>query len=109
MKITKRQLRRIIKEEKSKLVTSNRRNLLREERKFQAMLINEEDSGLLKMAFQALKDKGPAIADTMKQWMKANPEIFQELIDEMLEDGTMKKVLMSALKDDPTPTEEPAT
>jgi len=88
MKISKRKLQRIIKEE---------RNRLNEEKKFQAMILKEEDGGLLQMAFQALKDKGPEIADKMKQWMKANPEIFQELLDEMMEDGTMKDVIMSAI------------
>ena len=88
MKITTRQLRRIIKEERSRLT---------EEKKFQVMLLKEEDGGMLQMAFQALKDQGPKIADKMKQWMKANPEIFQELLEEMMEDGQMKDVIKSML------------
>ena len=88
MKISKRKLQRIIKEERYRL---------NEEKKFQAMLLKEEDGGLLGMAFQALKDQGPKVADKMKQWMKANPEIFQELIDEMMEDGAMKDFIQGAL------------
>ena len=78
MKITTRQLKRIIKEERSRLT---------EEKKFQAMLLKEEDSGMLQMAFQALKDQGPKVADKMKQWMKANPEIFAISITAVLPDN----------------------
>lgn len=66
MKITKRKLRRIIAEERS---------LLKEQRKFELMLIQEGkfDAGL-KMAFAAIKKTGEA-AKWIAQFLKANPEV----------------------------------
>ena len=97
MKVTKRQLQRIIKEEK---------DLLYEQKKFEAMILNEEDSGLLKLAFGALKQQGPKVAEYVKQWLKANPAILEEFLEEMLEDGSIKDMLKSVVpKEDTAPAE----
>ena len=86
MKITKRQLKRIIKEE---------RDLLSERRKFQHMLLTEKSkSGFLKKAFAAVKEQGP---EMVTQWLKANPDMLEGVLDDMVKDPKIKDMLKTFL------------
>jgi hypothetical protein len=77
MKVTKRQLRRLIREESRIMV---------ERRNFNMMLLQEaEDGGMMKMAFAAIEKSADA-AKWIAQFLKANPEIGEAVMSVLAPD-----------------------
>ena len=85
MKITKRKLLRIIKEEKE---------LLEEQRKWQAMLLKEDSGGIASALFSGIKELGSQAPEMMVQWLKANPDMLEGLLDDMVDDPKIKDIIM---------------
>ena len=107
MRITKRQLLNLIREQQE---------IITEQQKFDRLLLEEEgDMGaMLKMAFSALKSAGEKIIPMLVQWLKSNPEILEGLIQKFVEDEKTKGLLMSAVEKisdvkEEQPTAEPAS
>ena len=90
MKVTRRQLQRIIREE---------REILTERQKFENMLNEESEMGtMMKMAFQALKSAGEKVGPMLTQWLKSNPDILEDLIGKFIEDEKIKDVLLKQVE-----------
>jgi len=78
MRISKRRLQRIIKEETQ---------LLNEQQKWDRMILQEGKAGpLIKKAFDFIAKKGPEAAKWVFQFVKSKPEILQTLVDMLVKD-----------------------
>ena len=88
MKISTRQLKRIIKEE---------RDLLVEKKKWQAMLLKEDSGGIASALFSGIKELGSKAPEMMVQWLKANPDMLEAVLDDMIDDPKIKDIIRKFL------------
>ena len=63
------------------------------------MLLKEDGelTGILKMAFDGMASAGEKVGPLLIQWLKANPDMLQDVVNAMAGDETIKELMVQVV------------